>query len=127
MVLLLWLIKPLLYAVTFVLGARFFAASGTSPLSGRSLRLVVGLATVARLLLGVPGGLLAGGVLALGSRGGFAVLIYGLGFASWLLTAKVAFRPIPLARLAVFAAIAEAVSGTIDVLAWHDLGPINFC
>jgi len=52
MVLLLWLIKPLLYAVTFVLGARFFAASGTSPLSGRSLRLVVGLATVARLLLG---------------------------------------------------------------------------
>jgi hypothetical protein len=124
MAIVLFLGKPLLYALAFVVGLRLFAASG--PHHAARPWLIVLLATLGRLILGVPGGL-AAMTVADGSFAVLAALLVGLGFGLWLLVARVTFRRAPLGGLVAFAAACELVSGTIDLLAWNAVQSIRIC
>jgi hypothetical protein len=126
MAMLLWLAKPLLYLALFLACARLVAAHG--PHRKAPTWQVVALATLGRLVLGVPGGLLAVAVAGEErSLYAFTAMVFTLGFALWLGAAKLAFPKAPLARLAAFAAFAEVLTATIDVLAFRELRSINFC
>ena len=126
MALLAWFAKPFLYVALCIAGAKLFASYG--PHHKAPTWLVVALATIGRMAAGVPGGILATGSLGHDeSLVAFTVVIFALGFALWLGTAKLAFPKTPPARLAAFAAVAEILIATIDVLAWKEARSISFC
>jgi hypothetical protein len=123
-----FLVKPVLYLIAFIVGAKLFARQGAPSQWPRWL--VVGLATIGRLAAGVPVGIAAMSLVANDGSAisvRFAAVIFVFGFLLWLGVAKLAFRRTPLSSLALFAAVAEAISGTIDLWAWHDAQSIRFC
>jgi hypothetical protein len=126
MAILMWCAKPLLYLALVAACARLVASYG--PHRKAPAWQVIGLATLGRLAAGMPGGLLAVAVAGEEANlAAFAAIVFVLGFALWLGTAKLAFPKAPLARLAAFAAVAEMLTATIDVLAFREVRSINFC
>jgi hypothetical protein len=123
--LLVFLVKPLFYLFAFGFAAyRFKALRRPTRLP---TPLVVIFATLARLALGVPVGFLAMWTSNDGPLVFFAATIVPIGFVLWYAVAHVAFGSALGHRLVIFALLAEAVSGTIDVWAWHDVRSISFC
>jgi hypothetical protein len=124
---LLWLLKPVIYAVMLAIGAGAFARSG--PHHARPAWLIVALATAARVALGMLGGIVAYGIA--GPSREAATLLYSLLFAcglvSWFVTAKVAFRKASVPGVLAFALAAELLSMLINWLAIRFVGSINFC
>lgn len=128
--LLLFLVKPALYVAAFWIALAVFRHFG--PLGGFGGRplagwLLVGLASVGRLVIGIPVGTAAVFLAGNDSRLLMFALIVPVGFVLWLVTARLAFPRAPLGSLAVFALGAEVVSGGIDYWAWDDVSGISFC
>jgi hypothetical protein len=123
-VVILFLTKPIWYAIAFGLAARYWGSYGSH------WRLPTWAVVVMAALLRYAVGF-GPGMLAMGAHHRSPVLFYlilvGCGFALWLLVARVAFRRAPLTELAEFAALAELVSAGIDLLAWREISNINMC
>jgi hypothetical protein len=125
------LLKPLWYLLLFTVAAVAFRRWG--PHWRGPAALVVVLATVLRLVAGVPSLLLANAIaVGLGHDMSDAptlpiALIVLFGFFLWLGVAKVAFRRTPLWLLVVFALLAELASGGVDAALIHDLSHFNIC
>jgi hypothetical protein len=128
--LLAFLVKPALYFVAFAIAHAAFKAyaphlsMGGKPLGKWALIILAGFL---RILVGVPGGLLAATVATTASIPLFAAIVVPLGFVLWLGCAKLAFPRTPWSRLLVFALAAEVVVGAIDIWAMYELSTISFC
>jgi hypothetical protein len=122
-----FLAKPLLYVAAFAVAAAALPAPGAPPRPRVWLRVL--LAACGRLLVGVAIGIVA--VLAAGGAAGSATrllaFVLPLGFLAWLGVARLAFPGGSLGRALAFAAVAEAMSGTIDAFAFDGASQINFC
>jgi len=124
---LLWLLKPVMYAVVLAIGTGAFGRSG--PHHTKPAWLVVAVATAARVLLGMLGGVVAFGIAG-ASRDNdklLYVLLFACGFVSWFVTGKVAFRKASVPGVLAFAIAAELFSMLINWLALRFVGSINFC
>lgn len=124
MVIFLLPVKPLFYILAFALAAMRFERFG--PHWKAPTWLVVALAAAARVALGLLSGFIAATV-GKDSYVLFGAVIFTLGFALWLGVARLAFGRAPWSGLLVFALVSELVSGTLDVLMWHEVQSINFC
>jgi hypothetical protein len=124
---LLFLAKPLFYLASLAVASVIFKSHG--PHWKMPPWLVVVLATIARLLVGgVSAAIVVSITISVDEPGFlFIPMLAAFGFVFWLATARIAFRRAPLGKLVAFAAIAEAMSATIDALALHDFSGIRFC
>jgi hypothetical protein len=124
-------LKPLVYVLAFALLARELAElcpHATFRQRPLPTWLVVGLAAVARIALGVPGGLLA--MYAVGDQRSlllFALMVMPLGALLWFFCARLAFRKAHTSTLTAFALLAELVTGAIDTWAFDEVRSIRFC
>ena len=124
---LLWLLKPVMYAVVLAIGTGAFAKSG--PHYAKPAWLVVAAATAARVLLGMLGAVVAYGIAGASRENDnlLYVLLFACGFVSWFVTAKVAFRKGSMPGVLAFAIAAELFSMLVNWLAIRSLNSINFC
>lgn len=124
-------LKPLLYVVAFTLLARrLVELRPHATFRQRPLPtwLVVVLAAVARIALGVPGGIVA--MYAVGDQRPlvlFALMLIPVGALLWFFCARLAFRKAPTSTLTVFALFAELVTAAIDTWAFDEARSIRFC
>jgi hypothetical protein len=125
------LIKPLFYVLAFALLARHLVELRPHATFRRRpvpTWLLVGIAALARIAVGVPGGILA--VYAVGDQRPlalFAAMVVPLGGLLWFFCARLAFHKAPTGTLIGFALLAELVTGAIDTWAFHDVQSIRFC
>ena len=127
----LFLGKPFWYLALLALAARYFAIDG--PHWRWPTWAVVTLAALGRY----GAGFAAYGMTSLAHQlfpqhvdrmatASFVLLVL-CGLVLWWVTARVAFRRSPSARLWRFALFAELLSGAIDFWAWREVSHFNIC
>jgi hypothetical protein len=133
MIILFFVAKPLLYALVFMVGARwFFRAYG--PHWRWPEWATVALATLGRYGAGFAA-LFAVDWCSrrLGHVSGpldsqhYLGMVLACGLVLWWAAARLAFRRAPAVRLWMFALLAELMSGAIDYYAWREVQHINMC
>jgi hypothetical protein len=121
---LLFFLKPILYLVAFIVGAKLFAKWG--PHSKWPVWLVIPIAALGRWLMGVFN-LIVAFALA-GSNTQFnplsATTLFVIGYMLWLGVAGPTFRRAPFRWVALFAVLCDVMSTGIDIWAW--LTPSHF-
>jgi hypothetical protein len=128
---LLFLFKPVIYLVAFVIAQRIFGEPGS--LGRIKTWAATAGAGVLRTALGFVSYLLTGKFLELLGdaaehlAGAYLPMIFALGFLWWLVCARALFDKPSWARLAMFAAAAELVSVGIDLWTIHDWKDVRFC
>jgi hypothetical protein len=124
---LLWFLKPVMYAVVLTIGAGVFSRSG--PHHAKPTWLVVAIASVARVLLGMLGGVVAFTVAGSSRESDTLLytLLFAFGFVSWFVTSKAAFRKASVPGLLAFTIAAELFSLLINWLAMRVVDSFNFC